>query len=353
MTNTSAAKTGFMLFALALLALETAPVKAGASFSSDAVGTVGSDFLNLGAGAKAMAMGGAYTAVAEDASAAYWNPAGLVQINQMSATFMRATYLEDITYQYAAYAHRLSPYSVIGVSMLATDIGKIEQTDTMNNSLGSFTPRDQAYALTYSRAILELSDRDHDVAIGVSAKYVTSKIVDRGYGYAVDLGLMTFNFTKIPYRLGFAVQNLGRGQKFDQNYDSLPLKIKVGGALSPFRNFLLASDIVFPKQNKFYFCLGTEVWAEPSDKSRISIRAGYNSQMSRIQGGLSGISFGAGVGLQYFTVDYAYVPMGELGSTHRFSLNFDFPFWSPVFQRKDPTVFTNVEEFIQPQQKTM
>lgn len=353
MTNNSAAKYGFILATALTLALGASPARAGASFSSDAVGTVGSDFLNLGAGAKAMAMGGAYTAVAEDASGAYWNPAGLVQINRMSATFMRASYLEDITYQYAAYAHRLSPYSVIGVSMMATDIGKIERTDTMNNSLGSFTPRDQAYTLTYSRAILELSDRDHDVALGVSAKYITSKIVERGYGYAVDFGIMTYHFTKIPYRLGFAVQNLGRGQKFDKDYDSLPLKIKVGGALSPFRNFLLSSDLVFPKQNKFYFALGTEVWAEPSDKSRVAIRAGYNSQTARIQGGLSGISFGAGVGLQYFTVDYAYVPMGELGGTHRFSLNFDFPFWSPVFQRKDPTVFTSVEEFVQPQQKTM
>ena len=319
--------------------------QAGSSFNSDAVGTTAMDFLNLGIGAKAMAMGGAYTAVAEDASACYWNPAGLTQINKFSATFMRANYVADINYQYAAYAQRISPYSVIGISAITTDIGSIDQTNIDGIQTGTFNPRDQAYSISYSHAILELSDKDHDFAMGVTGRYMTSQIVETASAYSMDLGIMGFYYTEIPYRLGMVVQNLGRGPKFDQETDALPLKLRFGGALSPFHNFMVSSDIVFPKGNQYYFTLGSELALIPYESAKLSLRAGLNSQQMKITGGTSGISLGAGIGLQFFNINYAYVAMGELGYTHRFELTFDFPFWQPVFERKEKTIFPNFQEF--------
>ncbi|MDP2866472.1 MAG: hypothetical protein Q8O90_09530, partial [Elusimicrobiota bacterium] len=142
-------------------------------FSSKAAGTTTADFLNLPAGARAAGMGGAYSAVSDEASAVYWNPAGLVQIPKLSAVFMRAQYLEEISYQYAAYAHRLSYDSVLAGSVLLTDIGAITETDISGGIMpsGSFTPRDQVFTLSYSKAILEFSDKDIDVSVGVSLKY--------------------------------------------------------------------------------------------------------------------------------------------------------------------------------------
>jgi hypothetical protein len=331
---------------LVALALVFAPqqARAGAAFSNAAAGTAAMDFLNLGVGARAMAMGGAYTGVAEDASACYWNPAGLIQISKFSATFMRANYVADITYQYAAYAQRLSPYSVIGVSALMTDIGSIDHSDINGTTNGQFNPRDQAYSLTYSRAILELSDKDHDVAIGVSGRYISSKIMETADAYGVDVGVMGFYFAEMPYRLGVVVQNLGRGPKFDTEYNSLPLKVRMGGSLSPFRNFLASSDVVFPKGGQYYFTLGSELLVTPSENAKVRLRAGLNSQQIKITGGTSGLSLGAGVAFQLFNIDYAYVSMGELGYTHRFSLSFDFPFWKPVFERKEKTVFMDIQD---------
>ncbi len=332
--------------AVLMTAVSMAPPAAAASFSSKAAGTTGADFLNLGVGARAMGMGGAYTAVAENASAIYWNPAGLVQINRMSATFMQASYLADINYQYAAYAHRLNTYSVLAGSILMTDLGKIKKTDVEGTYSGeTFTPRDQVFTLTYSRGIQELSDKDLDLSMGVTAKYYTTKIVGEASGVAFDLGVMGYYFSSIPYRLAFMVQTMGTGPKFDQERSPLPTTIKLGGSIAPFGTLLVSADALFPRGSAPYMTFGSEFTVEPYEKARMALRAGVNTQQLGITGGTSGISMGVGLGMQFFNIDYAYVPMGELGSTHRFSLSFDFPFWTPVFQRKDRSIFSAMEQF--------
>jgi hypothetical protein len=286
-------------------------------------------------------MGGAYTAVSDDASAVYWNPAGLVQIPKLSAVFMRAQYVSDISYQYAAYAHRLDYDSVIAASALLTDIGAISQTDVSGNTLGSFTPRDEVYTLSYSKAILEFSDKDMDVSMGVSAKYIKTAIVGTSHAYAADFGVMTYNFSDIPYRLAVTATNMGGGLRYDTEENPLPMTFKLGGAVNPFRNMLVSTDLVMPKQNKPSVRLGAELATTPNELTRLCVRAGLDSQ--RMTDGLGGITFGLGATLHFFTIDYAYVPMGELGATHRISLTFDFPFRSPVFQRRDRTIFTKMQ----------
>jgi len=286
-------------------------------------------------------MGGAYSAISEEASAVYWNPAGLVQIPKLSAIFMRTQYVADISYQYAAYAHRLSYDSVIAGAVFLTDIGAIDRTDIDGTNLGTFAPRDQVFTISYSKAILELSDKDMDVSLGVSGKYIRSTIVESAKAYAGDLGIMTYNFTKIPYRLGVVMTNLGSGLRYDVDSSPLPLTFKMAGAVNPFKNMLLSVDMVLPKSNRPNFLCGMELSTEPNQLTRLSARAGLNSQ--RIRDGLSAFSAGVGATLHFFTLDYAFVPMGELGTTHKISITFDFPFRSPIFDRRDRSIFTKMK----------
>ena len=345
MKNTCTPRVLAAALAAACLALASSlPLSANADpryFSSKAVGTTTADFLNLPIGARAAAMGGAYTAISEEASAVYWNPAGLVQIPKLSAVFMRAQYLQNIGYQYAAYAQRLTYDSVVAGSVLLTDVGSIPETDISGNTLGSFTPRDQVYTISYSKAILEFSDKDIDVSIGVSAKYIKSTILNSAKAYAGDVGIMTYNFGDIPYRLAVTATNMGGGLSYDQESNPLPLTFKLGAAVNPFRNMLIATDIVMPKQNKPNRLVGLELATTPNELTRLCVRAGLNAQ--QMSDGLGGFSVGVGATLHFFSLDYAFVPMGELGSTHRISLTFDFPFRSPIFQRRDRTVFTKMK----------
>jgi hypothetical protein len=311
-------------------------------FTSRAAGMTSGDFLNLPVGARAAAMGGAYSAIAEEASAIYWNPAGLVQIPKLSAVFMRSQYVADTSYQYAAYAHRLGFDSVVGGSVFMTDIGSIDQTDISGTRVGSFTPKDQVYTLSYSKAVLEFSDKDMDVSIGVSGRYVSSKILNTAKSYSADIGVMTYNFTAIPYRLGVALTNLGNGLRYDTESSPIPLTLRLGGAVNPFRNMLVSADAVFPKGDEPYMCFGGELSTEPNELTRLSLRAGLNT--AKLQDDLSGFSLGAGATLHFFSLDYAFVPMGELGTAHNISLTFDFPFRSPIFNRRDRSIFTRVQD---------
>ncbi|OGS05620.1 MAG: hypothetical protein A3J70_00110, partial [Elusimicrobia bacterium RIFCSPHIGHO2_02_FULL_61_10] len=252
-------------------------------------------------------------------------------------------YLEEISYQYAAYAHRLSYDSVLAGSVLLTDIGAITETDISGGIMpsGSFTPRDQVFTLSYSKAILEFSDKDIDVSVGVSLKYIKSSIVDSAKSYAGDVGIMTYNFGDIPYRLAVTATNMGGGLTYDKESNPLPLTFKLGAAVNPFRNLLVATDIVLPKANQPNVLLGVELATTPNELTRLCLRAGLNAQ--QMSDSIGGLSLGLGATLHFFSLDYAFVPMGELGTTHRISLTFDFPFRSPIFQRRDRTIFTKMK----------
>ncbi len=331
------------LLAAAAFAVAQPAAAAPDWFTSKAAGMTSADFLNLPIGARAAAMGGAYSAISEEASAIYWNPAGLVQVPKLSAVFMRSRYVAETSYQYAAYAHRLGFDSVVGGSVFMTDIGAIDQTDYISRTkIGSFAPRDQVYTLSYSKAVLEFSDKDMDVSIGVSGRYISSRILNTAKSYSADIGVMTYNFTAIPYRLGVALVNLGNGLRYDKQSSPLPLTLRLGGAVNPFRNMLVSADAVFPKGNEPHLSFGGELATEPNELTRLCLRAGLST--AKLRDGLGGFSLGAGATLHFFSLDYAFVPMGELGAMHNLSLTFDFPFRSPIFSRRDRSIFTRVQD---------
>src|SRR5690349_12762060 len=68
-------------------------------------GTTAANFLKLGAGPRAVAMGDAQVGVADDVYATYWNPAGLAQLQNREVGFTQTQYVQDIQSEYAAYAH--------------------------------------------------------------------------------------------------------------------------------------------------------------------------------------------------------------------------------------------------------
>src|SRR5438045_4142227 len=101
-------RTGEMrtLLGLAALALVMAfGSPAGADFAAKSAGSSGAAFLKIGAGARPAGLGQAYTAIADDANAIYWNTAGLSTIRKNEFVAMRAELFQDLRYHYFAFVH--------------------------------------------------------------------------------------------------------------------------------------------------------------------------------------------------------------------------------------------------------
>lgn len=303
-----------------------APARAG-DFGASSVGTSGSEFLTIDVDARGIAMGTAYTSITNDAYAMYWNPAGLSQVPRFSATAMHNEYLAGIRLQYFAAAHRITDHSVLGAAVRYMDAGDIRNTDYSGNDLGTFRPRNYVYELGWGKNIMEMTDSERDVSLGVVGRFFHSDLVEHANGFAGDIGVQA-HYTEAypPYNFGVALQNIGQGQKFDRVRDSLPFRAKFGTSIYPKPFLLLSLDGVLPISNNPYGALGMELTIDTRHNVKTFLRAGYNTH-NRFNGleGLRGLSLGVGFKFIDLSFDYAFVPYGLLGEAHRFSISWNLP----------------------------
>ncbi len=313
--------------ALALAAaLFAAPALATSDFSSAAIGTAGSEFLLLDIGARGIAMAGAYTAVADDAYSIYWNPAGLAKVPRLSAGAMYSNYVADVSYQSLSYAQRVNSTSVLAAGLRYQDLGAITHTDISANDMGTFHPRNYVAELGWGQSVYDLSDSDMDVALGATGRWIHSDLLAHADGYGGDIGLQARFYTNsLGYDLGAVVQNMGVGQKFGSTRDTLPLRVKFGGALHPLSNLILSADVDLPINNAPYGAAGCEYTLEIQEAVKAMLRAGYTTLNLSDLGPLNGMNLGVGLSISDFSFDYAFTPMGVLGQVHRFSISFNLP----------------------------
>jgi long-subunit fatty acid transport protein len=285
-------------------------------------GTTGAVELKIPVGPRAIAMGEAFVAVADDANAIYWNPAGLNQLGGTHITLQYDVFIETVSYQYIAVATKLDNNSAVGLAVKLLSTGTEPGVDVNGNPTGQTVGENYmdidlagAYKLSYY------------FDVGATVKYIDKVLAGVGAStFAVDLGLLYK--TPIPHlKAGFDVQNIGPGLEYDQVTDPLPLNVKVGLAYKMFEdNFTLAYDMNFPNDNAISANLGGEYWY----KDTLVGRFGYQFQGSIDQnqvgiGGEAGLFLGAGVKMRvskiYIGFDYAWTDQGILGTNHHFALD--------------------------------
>lgn len=269
-------------------------------------------FLNVGVGGRALGMGGAYTALADDVNALYWNPAGLSTLEKREFTASHAEMFESTRLDFLAYAHP-TPRGTFSAGATYLSQGKIEGRDSQGRPTAGFDASDAAVSLGYARK-LDMLD------LGATFKYLRSHIGStEAQGVAVDLGAKR---ELGGLAVGAALRNLGPGLKFEDQRNDLPLRLALGAAYKFTGGHAAAVEAVNgPRGAGTDVSLGGEYQAVKN----LYLRAGYTTQTA-ITGGSGfdaarGLTLGLGFRNEKWSLDYAVLPSGELGRSHRFSLS--------------------------------
>jgi len=346
------------------------------------LGTSGAQFLKIGVG-RGAAMGEAFVAVSDDASAMFWNPSGLGTMTDREVTLQHNEWIADIRHDYLACVLPLQDFGTMGLSLTALTMGEMEilSVDNPNTTIREdtgtgtyFNASNFAAGLSFARMF---TDR---LAAGLSIKAIQELVWDMSAsGFALDLGIH-YNAGFKGLRIAAAMSNFGPDISFggrqlewavDPNYDNpldyetvpstrkttpypLPLIFRFGLACNPVENeasrLTVALDLNHPNDNYETINLGLEY----GYLNTLFLRTGYKAYLNLDylkamtagepiieEGEITGYEWGeetawllnnltAGAGFNIKTgvtalkIDYTYMNKGILKATHRVGLTLGF-----------------------------
>jgi hypothetical protein len=313
-------------------------------------GTTAAAFLQIGVGPRAAAFGGAFTAVADDATALYWNPAGLARMTTSEVVTAHSEWLADVTHDYAGVA---LPFGggVVGASIIRLGMPEmlVRTEDRQEGTGETFDAADLALGLSYGRAI---TDR---FTLGATVKMVQQRIWhSTATGFAVDLGTQFRTDFFGGLTIGAAITNFGTDLRLDGRdlrtfvdpdprqegnngqvpadyaLDSwnMPLDFKLGVVARPLQSRMsqltVAVDALHPSSNYESVNAGVEY----GFRERVYFRGGFKGLfLPEREGGLA-LGLGVRQPLPYRNgmakLDYAFQDAGRLGGTHTVGLSVTF-----------------------------
>lgn len=312
-------------------------------------GTTAASFLEIGVGARALAMGEAFTAIADDPSAIYWNVGGLARLNRNGLIFNHSEWIADTRFDFVGGAFLLGRYGTVGVSLTSFSLGEMDVTtvDDPEGTGQTFGSGDYAISLAYA---FSLTDR---FSIGFNPKIIHQYIWEMAAtGLAIDIGVHYVT----PFKgitLGFAMTNFGTKMRmhghntevlFDLdpnssgNNERLPAWLETDNWALPlnFRIGLLY-DVIKTNMHKAYLAIDAQhpnndyesinIGFEYIFRDMFALRGGYNSMF--LQDAETSFTLGAGfnyriMGNVGFHFDFAYADFGLLENVQKFTLGIDF-----------------------------
>jgi len=325
----------------------------------------GADFLAGGVGARALGMGGAYIAIADDVYAGFWNPAGLHGVTSPEASYMHAERFSGIvSFDYAGYAIPFSEKSVIGITFIRSGVNDIKNTldawDSERNqpvpnpegSITTFSAADFALFIGYGKSI---NDR---LAIGVTSKIIRRSIGEfaKAWGYSMDVGVQyrtskwAFGLTAQDITTMLQSWSINEGSLVnlrDVFGDDLPdggtelvlPVLRFGSARSINLNsgsvlLTMDMDMAFDGQSANSFGAGDvslhpRLGAEYTYADVIAFRAGLN-RIQNVKGEGLDLTPSIGTGIKWgqAALDYGFGDfaglVSDLGYSHRISVQYRF-----------------------------
>lgn len=273
-------------------------------------GQSGLTFLQLGVGARPLGMGEAYSAIADDPAAAYYNPAALTLSPSPQILLMHKEWVQDVKTEYIAATTSLGRLG-LGISVDATSVNDIEIRNVPGPPIGTFDARNASIGLSAAYPATQ------DLSIGVTGKFLYEKLlIDEASGYGIDLGALYR--TPWSVNLALAVSNLGSMSVLHDDASVLPRLLRAGAGYQVAiehldGSLILAADFLrntVERTNHLHF--GTEFDYQNSLALRLGYQTGYDAK---------NISAGLGIRYSIMQLDYAFVPFRyDFGTTHTFSL---------------------------------
>jgi len=285
-------------------------------------GTAGFAFLQVPTGARAVAMGNAFTAVPGDPLSLYWNPAAIAQASGSMLSTTYTSYMMDMQTGFIGWVNPREN-DAIGVSVNYFYGGSFLRT-SMSDPMGTgeeFSSNSMALAGTWARSLTE------SFSIGATGRFIYSQIDSyNANGFGVDIGGMFCPKALPGFTGAIAVRNAGIQTKaFYNENDPMPTEIAAGVSQQLLGgNLLLAADVTMPVEGDLDLAFGTEY--RPIEL--LALRTGWslsakNTADNAGGGFIDAMGFGMGTRYNQFSLDYAWKPFADLGSTHRITLGMD------------------------------
>lgn len=312
------------------------------SAQKDHVGTSMANFLKIGIGGKAIGMADAFTAIADDPSALFWNPSGIGFQNKMKINFSYTQWIFETNSSFVGVVIPLKDMGTIGVSVNSFSSGDIEET-TIAKPHGTgrvFDASDIAIGISYAR---KLTDR---FSAGITFKYLEENLsLESATAFAADIGSIFIVDYDYNLRLGLVISNLGSNMKLTgldlernittENSKLVEAQIKTYSWPLPLTFRLgVAADVISSENHRL--TLSAEINDARDFKARENIGMEYSfNSIFYLRGGYKfnydEETFTAGAGINYFlsglggiVFDYAYTDNGRLGKISHFSVGLTF-----------------------------
>lgn len=279
-----------------------------AQFGNHEPGSTVLPLLKCGQGVRAAALGEAYVALADDASALYWNPAGLGQLPDYHVALSHHQWFAGIQDElvHVALPSRIGTF---GIGAVYSGNPGIEAWNERNEPLDTFRTWDGVLGCGFGTRL------GRDYYLGLAAKGVFEHLHSTiGYGAAADVGFLA---RPLPFLgLGVACRHLGLMQ-FDGYPENLPAELALGasGMFGPLHGSL---EAVYPFDNSLNVRAGIE-W---NPVRELSVRLGYRTGPADIStlGPFSGLTAGLGANLGNLHLDYSIATAGGLGVAHQLGI---------------------------------
>jgi len=330
------------------------------------------EFLNIGVDAAALGMSKTVVATTNNVNAIYWNPAGLVGIEDYQGSLMHASYFAGIAnYNHAAFAMPIDKESALGISIIRFGVDDILNTTELIDSEGNidfnrislFSAADYAFNFAYARNLIF-----KDVKFGVNAKIVRRTIGNfaSSWGFGFDAGIQ---FERNNWKFGVMARDItttfnswainetefdkikdaipGQNQELPETTEITKPKLQVGVAkdfrIGRFFNLLTEVDVNvrFAKTNDIISSdvasINPAVGFQVDYDQLVYLRAGvgnfqYITQFDNTKSLSLQPNFGVGFNYKGIQVDYALTNIGSVSNalySNIFSITFDFLFLRP------------------------